>query len=175
MSEKRKGLKGRVLRNGEVQRPDGKYMFRYTDRTGQRRTVYSWKLVGTDKLEEGQRDSPALRDVEKRILKDLDDDIDTHDANKDTVDDLFAQFMNIRIDLRESTRCCYSNLYQKHISPVIGIWQIDKVKSTDIQKLYTSSISLTATMISVFCGVNYTQNDFTPNFTPLDQEDMWFY
>mgnify|MGYP003306162252 CR=1 FL=1 len=28
---KRKDSKGRVLRNGEVQRPDGKYMFRYTD------------------------------------------------------------------------------------------------------------------------------------------------
>lgn len=43
MSEKRKDSKGRVLRNGEVQRSDGKYMFRYTDRNGKRHTIYSWK------------------------------------------------------------------------------------------------------------------------------------
>ncbi len=77
MSEKRRDSKGRVLRNGESQRSDGKYMFRYTDGTGERHTVYSWKLVSTDKLKEGQRDSQALRDMEKRILKDLDDSIIT--------------------------------------------------------------------------------------------------
>ena len=31
MSEKHGDSKGRVLRNGESQRSDGKYMFRYTD------------------------------------------------------------------------------------------------------------------------------------------------
>ena len=55
--------KGRVLRNGESQRSDGKYMFRYPDNTGERHTVYSWKLVSTDKLKEGQRDSQELRDM----------------------------------------------------------------------------------------------------------------
>lgn len=94
MSEKRRDSKGRVLRNGESQRSDGKYMFRYTDGTGERHTVYSWKLVSTDKLKEGQRDSQALRDMEKRILKDLDDSIKTRDAEHTTVDDLFDQFMD---------------------------------------------------------------------------------
>ena len=50
MSEKRRDSKGRVLRNGESQRSDGKYMFRYTDGTGERHTVYSWKLVSTEYL-----------------------------------------------------------------------------------------------------------------------------
>lgn len=43
MSEKRRDSKGRVLRNGESQRSDGKYMFRYTDSTGERHTVYKLK------------------------------------------------------------------------------------------------------------------------------------
>ncbi len=55
--------------------------------------VYSWKLVSTDKLKEGQRDSQALRDMEKRILKDLDDSIKTRDAEHTTVDDLFDQLI----------------------------------------------------------------------------------
>ena len=86
MSEKRRDSKGRVLRNGESQRPDGKYMFRYTDSTGERHTVYSWKLVSTDKLKEGQRNSQALRGIEKRILKDLDDSIKTQELNEVVVE-----------------------------------------------------------------------------------------
>lgn len=141
MSEKRRDSKGRVLRNGESQRSDGKYMFRYTDGTGERHTVYSWKLVSTDKLKERQRDSQALRDMEKRILKDLDDSIKTRDAEHTTVDDLFDQFMDIRKDLRESSRCCYNDIYRKHIKPVIGHRPIGRVKPTEIQKLYQIMVS----------------------------------
>lgn len=141
MIEKRRDNKGRILRNGEVQRPDGKYMFRYTDSTGKRRAVYSWKLVSTDRLKEGQRDSQSLRDKEKRILKDLDDKIKTNDAEHTTVDDLFRQFMDIRKDLKESTRCCYNDIYSKHIKPVIGDKSIGKIKPTEIQKLYQTMVS----------------------------------
>ena len=109
--EKRRDNKGRVLRNGEVQRPDGKYMFRYTDSSGVRRTVYSWKLVSTDKVKDGQRDSQSLREKEKLIFKDLDDKIRTNDAENTTVDDLYRQFVDIRKDLKESTRCCYNDIY----------------------------------------------------------------
>lgn len=141
MSEKRRDSKGRVLRNGESQRSDGKYMFRYTDSTGERHTVYSWKLVSTDKLKEGQRNSQALRDMEKRILKDLDDSIKTRDAEHTTVDDLFEQFMDIRKDLRESSRCCYNDIYRKHIKPVMGHRPVGRVKPTEIQKLYQIMVS----------------------------------
>lgn len=80
MSEKRKDSKGRVLRNGEVQRADGKYMFRYTDLDGTRKTIYSWRLVDTDAMPNGKKDTEALRDMEKRINRDLDDGILTHQA-----------------------------------------------------------------------------------------------
>lgn len=109
---------------------DGKYMFRYIDCAGQRQTVYSWKLVSTDKLREGQRESQALRDIEKSILKDLDDKIKTNDAEHTTVNDLFEQFMDIRKDLRESSRCCYNGIYRKHIKPVLGDRPIGQVKPT---------------------------------------------
>lgn len=141
MIEKRRDNKGRILRSGEVQRPDGKYMFRYTDGAGKRRAVYSWKLVSTDKLKGGQRDSQALRDKEKCILKDLDDKIKTSEAEHTTVNDLFHQFMDIRKDLKESTRCCYNDIYSKHIEPVIGNRPISKIKPTEIQKLYQTMVA----------------------------------
>lgn len=54
MPEKRKDNKGRILREGEVQRSDGKYMYRYTDAGGERRAVYSWRLVESDKVPDGK-------------------------------------------------------------------------------------------------------------------------
>lgn len=107
MSNRRKDSKGRTLRSGETQLPDGRYKFRYTDESGERRTVYSWKLVETDKLREGQRGHESLRKKEKRILKDLNDHIRTKSAEQITVNDMFEKFMDIRMDLRGTTKRCY--------------------------------------------------------------------
>ena len=49
MPDKRRDTKGRSLRNGESQPPDGRYKFQYTDNDGCRKAVYSWKLVDADK------------------------------------------------------------------------------------------------------------------------------
>ncbi len=136
MSEKRKDNKGRVLRNGEVQRSDGKYMFRYTDLSGKRMAVYSWRLVDTDKAPDGTRCRRSLRDMEKEILRNIEDGIRTHDANSTTVNDLYASFMSLRSDLRETTRCGYAHLYNKHVRDTIGYRSIKSVKYSDIQKLY---------------------------------------
>ncbi len=136
MPQKRKDSKGRNLRNGEVQRADGKYMFRYTDSMGNRQTVYSWKLVSTDKVPEGKRCSVALRDMEKEILRDLDDDIRTADAGSLVVNDLFKSFMDVRVDLKETTRCNYITLYDSHVRDEIGHRKLKTVKFSDIQRLY---------------------------------------
>ena len=50
MSEKRRDSKKRILRSGESQRPDGRYVYKYTDATGKQQFAYSWKLEKTDKL-----------------------------------------------------------------------------------------------------------------------------
>lgn len=139
--EKRRDDKGRVLHNGETQRPDGRYMFRYTDGYGERHTIYSWKLVSTDKLKEGKKDSPALRDQEKQIQRDIVDNINTSDANRITIDDLYNQFMDIRKDLREATRASYRGLYKRYIKPAMGNEVVAKVKPSTIQRLYQTLAS----------------------------------
>lgn len=75
MSGKRRDSKNRILRNGESQRQDGQYAFKYIDATGKQQFVYSWKLEKTDKTPQGKRDDISLREKEKLILKDLDDEI----------------------------------------------------------------------------------------------------
>ena len=138
MSEKRKDAKGRVLRNGEVQRADGKYMFRYQDVNGERQTVYSWKLVETDKAPAGRRCDEALRTMEKRILKDLEDGIDSSRAGSITLNDLFDQFMQIRTKLKETTRCNYICLYDTHVREGFGRKKVGSIKYSDVYKFYVS-------------------------------------
>lgn len=60
MSVKRRDNKNRILRNGESQRKDGRYVYKYIDANGQQQFVYSWKLESTDKLPSGKRDDISL-------------------------------------------------------------------------------------------------------------------
>lgn len=50
MSVKRRDKKNRVLRNGESQRADGRYAYKYIDSNGKPQFVYSWRLENTDKI-----------------------------------------------------------------------------------------------------------------------------
>ena len=138
MIERRKDSKGRVLRNGEVQRADGKYMFRYTDQDGKRQTAYSWKLVETDKVPEGKRCKEALRTMEKIILKDLDDGIVIGEGDQVSLNSMFEEFLEMRTDLKETTRANYICLYDKHVRDDFGRRKVGRTKYSDIYKFYMS-------------------------------------
>lgn len=140
MPDKRKDSKGRRLRNGETQMPDGRYKFQYTDNDGKRRAVYSWRLVETDKTKEAQQQE-SLREKEKKILKDLDDHIKTQSAEQLTVNDMFERFLDIRLDLRGATRKCYKDLFNAHVCSAIGDRKIGRVKPSDIQKMYHKAVT----------------------------------
>ena len=66
---KRRDNKGRVLRTGEQQRADGRYMFICNNPiTGKQiKPVYSWKLGKTDRVPSGKKDSLSLREKEEQI------------------------------------------------------------------------------------------------------------
>lgn len=68
--------KGRILRDNEMQRADGRYMYAYKDpTTGKRMYIYSWKLERNDKTPAGKKIDLSLREKEKLIEKDLRDGI----------------------------------------------------------------------------------------------------
>lgn len=154
MSEKRRDSKGRLLRNGETQRADGKYMYRYVDLNGERQTVYSWRLVETDKAPSGTKAGIALRTLTAQIEKDLKDGIMTRDASTKTLNDMFDAFMALRTDLKETTRCNYICLYNTHVREDIGLRTISKLKYTDIQKFYLSLSKDKGLRISTLRAIN---------------------
>lgn len=58
MTGKRKDNLGRILKDGESQKADGRYMYQYTDIHGKRRSLYSWRLVETDRTPKGKKEMP---------------------------------------------------------------------------------------------------------------------
>ena len=69
MSDVRRDNKGRRLFNGESQRKDGKYEYKYQDGWGKRKTVYSWKLTPADKVPAGKRNDISLKRKRKADSK----------------------------------------------------------------------------------------------------------
>lgn len=140
MSEKRRDSKGRVLLSCERQRSDGMYEFRYLDKNGKKHSVYSWKLVATDKVPFGKRCKEPLRDMEKRIMKDLDDDIDTIEAYRTTLNHFFDDYIETKYELKQSTRTNYKYMYKKFVRDELGTRKISSIKYSDIKKFYIDLI-----------------------------------
>ncbi|MCD7887802.1 MAG: site-specific integrase [Clostridiales bacterium] len=141
MAEKRKDSRGRNLRDGEDQRPDGSYRYRYTDKAGNRRAVYSWKLVSTDKPPSGKRDGLSLREKEKTIESDIRDGIDSHAAAKMTLNDVFKAYMEGKRELKQSTRTNYVYMYKNYVADTIGKRKITTFRYSDIKNFYNSLIT----------------------------------
>lgn len=60
---------------GESQDKDGRYRYKYNDASGNRKSVYSWRLTESDSYLKGKHKDISLREKEKNIQKELDDDI----------------------------------------------------------------------------------------------------
>ena len=140
MSEKRRDNKGRLLRQGELQRSDGKYEYRYYDEKGERKSVYSWKLVDTDRIPSGKRCNESLRSMEKRIRRDLEDGIHTHEADRTTLNGHFDRYIAQKIEIKESTRGNYKYMYDKYVRDEIGYMKLANIKYSDIKRFYLSLI-----------------------------------
>lgn len=135
---KRRDSKGRVLRSGETQRSDGMYMYRFNDAGGVRRTIYSWRLVETDKLPPNKRACEPLREIEKQLTRDTDDGIQSFVANKKTLNDFYEKYMSMKKELKPSTRFTYANTYDNWIRDELGYRPIGSIKYSDIKKFYLS-------------------------------------
>ena len=130
MSGKRRDSKNRILRNGESQRQDGRYAFKYIDVTGKQQFVYSWKLEKTDKTPQGKRDDISLREKEKLILKDLDDEIVPRGGEM-TVLELVKKYLLQKTGVRHNTEANYKFVVNIIKKEDFGKKRIDKVKLSD--------------------------------------------
>ena len=134
-SAKRKDLKGRNLRDNEFQKKDGRYEYRFTDKTGKTKSIYSWRLVPTDKTPSGKRDTRPLREMETIIQRDLEADLVVNRTA--TIDDYWQKMFTKKQGLKDYTRYIYKRLYLTYIKDKLGSRKITDTKRTDIENFYT--------------------------------------
>ena len=130
MSKKRRDKKGRILRNGECQREDGRYQYEYVDLYGNTKCIYSWRLESTDPLPAGKRKCIALREREREIQRDIDDGIKPCGGNL-TVFELAKKYVYLKNGVRPNTRAGYNCILNMLEKEPFGQLRIDKIKPSD--------------------------------------------
>ena len=130
---KRRDKKGRILRNGESQRSDGRYAYVYTDCRGKQKFIYSWKLEPTDPLPAGRRKCVSLREKERELLKELEDGIASCGGEL-TVLDLVQKYLLQKTGVRHSTKAGYKTVVNLLKKDDFGAKRIDKVKLSDAKR-----------------------------------------
>ena len=140
MAGKKYDNKGRLLRQGERQREDGRYEYRYIDVVGKTRSIYSWRLVDTDKTPSGKSSPVSLREMEKSARRDVEDGIKSYTAARTTLNDFFESYMTAKTGLKPSTRENYKYMYKKYVHDELGVRKIGSIKNSDIKRFYNHLI-----------------------------------
>lgn len=127
---RRKDYKGRVLNDGETQGKDGRYRYQYTNALGERKAVYSWKLLPSDRTPSGKRKDLSLREKEKQIMADLCNGIVPCGENM-TVLDLVEKYISQKTGVRHNTQANYNFVINIIKKEEFGARRIDKVRLSD--------------------------------------------
>ena len=122
----RKDNKGRNLKTGEYQRPDGRYEYRYKDEiTGKRNSVYAADLA-------------SLREMEKKINKDMDDLLITDaSVKKLTVNTLFERYMATK-NIKERTKKNYIRMWDYRIRNTLGNIRVVDFKTSHVRTFFSA-------------------------------------
>lgn len=131
----RKDNKGRILKQGESQRKDGRYQYRYKNNDGKYEVVYSLRLTPNDKPQNGDRDL-SLREKEKIIQKKLAEGLAT--SSSITVYEMMRKYLSLKPNLSISTSYNYNKICESIIRkyPDLAEKKIINVKKSDILAFY---------------------------------------
>ena len=122
MGERRKDNNRRVLKEGEGQRKDGTYDYRWRTPDGKRHSIYARTLE-------------ELRKKEDAILRDKSDGIRT-DAGNVTLNDVYELWVTQKKGLKDNTFQNYQYMYRQFVYPDFGQKRVVKVKKSDVRRFY---------------------------------------
>lgn len=125
---KRRDNKGRVLQNGESQDASGRYLYRYTDSMGRRKTIYSWRLTQSDTIPAGKKYDVPLREKEKQIQREL---LRGINAEEMTVCELVDRYLATKTGVKHTTKAGYKTVKNILEKEPFGQRKINKVKLSD--------------------------------------------
>lgn len=124
MVNRRKDNKKRVLKEGEYQRQNGTFEFKWRDALGNRHSIYAKTLE-------------KLREKELDILRASLEGIRT-DSNIVTVNDLYKLWKDLKRGLKENTFQNYMYMYTQFVEETFGKAKIKDIKRTDVRAFYNT-------------------------------------
>lgn len=165
MTDKRTDSKGRILRYGEYQKADGRYVFRYVNARGKTCFVYSWTLTKNDKTPADKKPGPSLRQLEKQIEKDL---VAGITSEKMTVYELAERYISTRVNVKRTTRTGYNTVLNFLREDDFGLRLITDVTTLEAKKWLIHLQMDCGKGFSSICGI---RGVLRPAFR-LVEEDM---
>ena len=120
--ERRKDNKKRVLKEGEYQRSNGSFEFKWRDKIGKRHSVYAKTL-------------DELREKELDVLRDTLDGINA-DVKNLTINDLYNKWKTLKKGLKDNTFSNYRYSYEQFVEPKFGRIKLTDLKRTDVRAFY---------------------------------------
>ena len=130
MSEKRRDSRKRILREGEYQRQDGRYRYRYIDEYGKEQNAYSWRLDKNDPVPRGKKKELSLREKEQQIAAELLERANMRVGNY-TVLQLVEKYVSLKTGVRENTKAGYRTVIHLLQNDPFGSLMIGQVRLSD--------------------------------------------
>ena len=141
MEQKRRDKKGRVFLDGESQRADGRYSYRFTDGIGVRRVLYSWRLTEADKTPAGKRPGPCLREMEKEARNDP--ETTSFDDRKVTLNEYFDRYIRQKsVSIRLTTYNRYQWTYDRYVRKQFGRKRLCELRHSDFAGFYSRLVEV---------------------------------
>ena len=120
--KRRKDSKNRILKEGEYERSNKTYEFKWTDKTGKRHSIYAKTLE-------------ELREKEIDILRDTLNGIKVNGKNL-TVNDFYKKWESLKRGLKNNTFQNYKYMYNQFAKDQIGNIKVCELKRTDVRSFY---------------------------------------
>lgn len=168
MSEKRKDSKGRLLRTGEQQRKDGRYIFTYKGNDKKPKYLYSWKLEPTDKLPAGKKPCKSLRELEKEVQQALAEEVAYH-GGEFTVLELVERYIDTKNGVRHNTKAGYKTVINLLKKEEFGNSRIDEVKVSDAKRFL---IKLQSEDKKSYSSIHSIRGVLRPAFRMAVEDDL---
>lgn len=122
--EKRKDNKNRVLKEGEYQRQNGTYEYKWRDKSGKRHSIYAQTI-------------DELRNKELDIHRDILNGTQTQTSNL-TINDMYNRWVQLKRGLKGNTFTNYKYMYTQFVEPSFGNFKLKDLKRSDVRAFYNT-------------------------------------
>ena len=162
----RKDSKGRILRQGEGQRPNGQYYFKFKDARGKTKYKYSWTLTTHNLPPKGKKSGLCLREIEKQVQRDLFGRVASSGM---TVFELVEKYVVTKTPVRPTTRAGYKTVMNFLAKDEFGSRKIGDITTLDAKNWL---IYLQGELGKSYSAIHCIRGVLRPAFQLAEEDDL---